>query len=151
MDWCIVRRGLASGEAQQEATMLLEITEIHPAESAKLLNTEWFVVHNVSDKPFSTRGCTLIRTRKNSKKSTALGTMDPGFSLAPGESVRVVTGNPGRKAHGKPPEDDIKTYNLFLGGPILKGSGTVLLLKLRSNEVARVEFDPSADKNVAST
>jgi hypothetical protein len=130
--------------------MLLEITEIHPAESAKLLNTEWFVVKNCSDKPFSTRGCSLIRTRKNSKKSTALGTLDPGFTLAPGESARVVTGNPGRKAHGKAAEGELQPYHLFLGDQVLKGAGTVLVLKLRSNEIARVQFDPSADKNVAA-
>lgn len=130
--------------------MLLEIIDIHPAESPELLNTEWFVVKNSSDKVFSTRNCTLIRSRKNSKKKTALGSLDPGFSIAPGEVVRVITGNPGRKAHGKAPEDDVRNYNLFLGDSVFQGPGTVITLALRSNTIARVEFDPSAERGVAA-
>lgn len=129
--------------------MLLEIVEIHPADDAKALNTEWFVVTNPGEKPFSTKNCTLAVTRKNSKKRTELGTLDPGFTLAPGEKVRVLTGNPGRKAHGKPPEDGVKNYNLFLGSPVLRGPGTVLVFSLRSMTVATAEFDPKAESGVA--
>lgn len=131
--------------------MLLKIVEIHPAASAKELNTEWFVIENGSESSFSTKNCTLAVTRKNSKKKTELGTLDPGFPLAPGERVRVITGNPGRKAHGKAPDDDLRNYHLFLGGPVVRGSGTVLVFSLRSHVLATAEFDPAADQGVAAS
>lgn len=129
--------------------MPLRIVEIHPAEDAKQLNTEWFVLENGTDKPFSTKNCALSVTRKNSKKKTELGTLDPGFTLAPGDKVRVVTGNPGRKAHGAPPDDELRNYNLFLGDRVLRGPGTVLQLSLRSLALVSAEFDPDAERGVA--
>lgn len=132
--------------------MPIEFIEFHPADSPKKLNTEWFILKNDTDKVFSTRNCVLERSRKGSKKATALGTMDPGFSMAPGESVRVLTGNPGRKAHGKPPaEGDIRNYSLFLGAPVLRGNGTVLTLRLRSLSLATGEYDGSAERGLAAS
>lgn len=128
----------------------LVFVQIHPADSPDTLNTEWFVLRNEGEKPFSTRGCTLEVSRKGSKKTSSLGSMDPGFSLAPGESVRVITGNPGRKAHGSIPEDDTRNYNLFLGAPILKGSGTILTIRLRQMNVASAEYSKDSESGMAA-
>ncbi len=129
--------------------MAIVFTEIHPAESPEQLNTEWFILRNDGEKPLSTRNCNLVVSRKGSKKQSSLGTMDPGFSLAPGESVRVVTGNPGRKAHGSAPTDDIRNYNLFLAAPVLKGSGTILTVSLRQLSLASAEFSKEAKDGLA--
>lgn len=129
--------------------MALRIVEIHPAEPAEQLNTEWFVIENGGELPFNTRNCTLVSHKKGGKK-TALGTIDPGFVIAPGERVRVVTGNPGKKAHGAMPEGEPRSYSLFLAAPVLRGAGTVLTLTLRSAAVVSAEFDPSAPGGVAA-
>lgn len=130
--------------------MALKIVEIHPSAEAEALNTEWFVLENGGDKPFQTKNCTLAVSRKGSKKRFELGSIDPGFTIAPGERVRVVTGNPGKKAHGEmPPEEGLKNYNLFLGQPVLRGAGTVLVFGLRSHVLATAEYDPEAKTGVA--
>ena len=130
--------------------MAIRIVEIHPAENPKALNTEWFVIENIGDSAFSTRNCTLSVARKGSKKKTDLGTIDPGFTLAPGARTRVITGNPGRKAHGKPPTDDVPNYNLFLNASVLRGAGSVLTFRLRSHILAVVSYDPDSDAGVAA-
>lgn len=130
--------------------MAIRIVQIHPAEDSKALNTEWFVVENPGDTAFSTRNCTLSVSRKGSKKKTDLGTLDPGFSLAPGARTRVITGHPGRKAHGKPPTDDLPNYHLFLNASVLRGEGSVLTLSLRSHQLASASFDPQAETGVAA-
>lgn len=130
--------------------MAIRIVEIHKADKPKALNTEWFVVENTGDAPFSTRNCTLSITRKGSKKKTELGTIDPGFTLPAGGRTRVITGNPGRKAHGKPPADDVPNYNLFLNAPVLRGAGSVLVFSLRSHELATAEYDPESKSGVAA-
>ncbi len=132
--------------------MPIEFVEMHAAENSKLLNTEWFVLKNDTEKVFTTRGCTVEVSRKGSKKTRALGTMDPGFSMAPGESVRVITGNPGRKAHGKvPAADEMKNYNLFLGASYIKGDGTIVTLRLRSLSLASAEYGSKAERGLAAT
>jgi hypothetical protein len=131
--------------------MALKIVEIHPADEPEALNTEWFIIENTGDKPFSTKNCTLSVTRRGGKKRIELGTLDPGFMLAPGERARVITGNPGRKAHGTGPTDDTRSYNLFLGDQVLRGGpGTVLVFALRSHTLATAEFDPEAKHGVAT-
>jgi hypothetical protein len=131
--------------------MALKIVEIHAAEAPEALNTEWFVLENAGEKPFSTKNCTLSVTRRGGKKRIELGTLDPGFMLGPGERVRVVTGNPGRKAHGKSPEDGTRNYNLFLGDQVLRGgAGTVLVFGLRSHPLATAEYDPNAESGLAA-
>lgn len=130
--------------------MDLKIVAIHGAESSKALNTEWFVLENVGDAPFNTKNCTLGVTRGKGKPRGSLGTLDPGFTVGPGEKVRVVTGNPGKKAHGKPPEDGIENYFLFLGGQVLRGPGSVLVFSLRSHPLCRATYDPEADSGVAA-
>lgn len=128
--------------------MDLKITAIHAAESKKALNTEWFVLENVGDAPFNTKNCTLSVTRGKAKARGSLGTLDPGFTIGPGEKVRVITGNPGKKAHGKAPDDGLENYYLFLGAPVLRGKGTVLVFGLRSHPLCRAEFDPESDGGV---
>src|SRR5262249_28073921 len=101
--------------------MRIAIREIHAAPTAAAqavqLNSEWLVGEKVGDKPFSTAGCT-VSVGKGAKagRLRAVGTLDPGFTIGPGELVRVVTGNPAKKAHGPAPApvDDLKTYHLFL-------------------------------------
>lgn len=130
--------------------MAIRIVEIHPADQPDALNTEWFVLENDGERPFMTRNCTLTVGMKGKKKRTQLGTIDPGFTLAPGTKVRVITGNPGRKAHGKAPEDDLTNYNLFLNVSVLRGAGTVLTLSLRSLPITKATYDPDADSCVMS-
>ena len=130
--------------------MSLEIREIHAAGKSGPLNEEWFVVENTGDKPFSTAGCT-VGLGKGGGRLRAVGTLDPGFMMAPGERVRVVTGNPGKKVHGKPPETEgVKNYHLFQAEPILNGPGTVVALTLRQHEGARATFDPKAERGVTA-
>jgi hypothetical protein len=131
--------------------MALKIVEIHPAAEPEALNTEWFVLENAGENAFQTKNCTLSVSRKKGGKRMELGTMDPGFTIAPGERVRVVTGNPGKKAHGAMPEEkgDLKNYSLFLGQPVLRGAGTVLVFGLRSHVLATAEYDPKAKGGVA--
>lgn len=129
--------------------MQIEIREIHTAGKKGLLNEEWFILENAGETPFSTAGCT-IGTARGSGRLHTIGTLDPGFTLAPGEKVRVVTGNPSKKQHGKPPEvDGVKNYHLFQAEPIIPSAGTSVALTLRQHEVARAMFDPKVKTGVA--
>ena len=128
--------------------MDIHFVEFHPTPNPKSLNQEWFVLENRGEAPFSTKNCTLVTRR--GKKRTQLGTLDPGFSIAPGQRVRVHTGNPGKKAHGRPPQDEQETYFLFLKAPVLRGKGLTLELSLRSHVVATAVFDPGAESGVAA-
>jgi hypothetical protein len=132
------------------AIMLLAIREIHAAESRDKLNTEWFVVENTGDKAFSTAGC-QIAIGKGSSRLRPVGTIDPGFTIAPGAKVRVVTGNPGKKAQGAAPEAaDVKNYHLFLPNQLLEGPGSILAMSLKQHELVRATFDPKAQTGVAA-
>jgi hypothetical protein len=130
--------------------MKLVIREIHAAGNATALNEEWFVLENTGDKPFSTAGVTVAVGRGPGKpRLKSMGTLDPGFTLQPSERVRVVTGNPGKKAHGKVPEDGgVRNYHLFLATRLLLGAGSVLGLSLHQHELARATFDPQAEGGV---
>jgi hypothetical protein len=136
--------------------MRIVIREIHAARAPGELNDEWFVIENAGDRAFSTAGCTVAVARgtgpgKGGGKLRALGTLDPGFLIQPGERVRLITGNPAKKAHGKaaPRENGERDYHLFLGGPILQGAGTVVAMALHQHEVARAVFDPASEAGVA--
>jgi hypothetical protein len=129
--------------------MALRIVQIHAAKQPDALNSEWFVVENTGDKPFSTKNCAL-GTAFGGQRPRPLGTLDPGFVINPGEKYRIITGNPGRKAHGAPPDDAIPNYHLFLGDAVLKKPGIVLALSLRTLELARAVFDPDAKTGVAA-
>jgi hypothetical protein len=128
--------------------MKLRIAELHACDGGKL-NDEWLVLENVGDTPFSTRNCALRVARRGSRRRRELGTIDPGFVLAPGDTVRIITGNPAKKSHGEAPADSVTNYNLFLGAPYLE-PGVVVSLALRSHELASAEFDPDAERGVAN-
>jgi hypothetical protein len=131
--------------------MPIAIREIHRSPTAAALNGEWFVVENVGDRPFSTAGCTVsVGKGAKATRLRAMGTLDPGFALAPGERVRVVTGNPGKKAHGPVPDAEVKTYHLFLVEPLVGGAGSVVVVSLKQHELARAAFDPEAAHGVAA-
>lgn len=130
--------------------MAIRIVEIHPAEEPEALNTEWLIFENQGQRPFSTRTCTLSVRKKGHAKKVLLGTIDPGFTLQPGEKIRVTTGTPGRKAHGKTPEDGITVYSLFLNESVLRGPGCVLTLALRGLPVTSATYDPDAPGGVAA-
>ncbi len=136
-------RGISSG------AMKLVIREIHAAGKGGALNEEWFILENASDKAFSTAGVT-VAVGKGKARLRSVGTLDPGFTMQPGDRVRVISGNPGKKAHGPVPEADggLRNYHLFLGAPLLSGTGSVLGLSLHQHEVARGTFDPSAPSGV---
>jgi hypothetical protein len=130
--------------------MAIRFVEIHAAADPELLNSEWVVLENDGKLPFNTRGCGMTVSRRGHKKRSALGIIDPGFVLKPGEKIRMVTGNPGTKAHGDPPaEDEIKNYFLFLPQVYVKSPGTILTLTLRGMPVGKAEFDPDRPDGVA--
>jgi hypothetical protein len=130
--------------------MAIRFVELHAATDPEQLNTEWIVVENHGAQPFNTRGCGITVSRKGQKKRSELGVIDPGFLLKPGDKMRLVTGNPGTKAHGDPPpEDAVKNYFLFLPKVILGGgAGTILTLTLRGLPVSKAEFDPAKPNGV---
>jgi len=135
---------------QRALAMAIRFVEIHSATDPEQLNTEWVVVENNGKLPFNTRGCGVTVSRRGQKKRSDLGVIDPGFVLLPGEKMRMVTGNPGTKAHGEPPsEEAVKNYFLFLPKVMLNGPGTILTLTLRGLAVTKVEFDPAKDGGVA--
>jgi hypothetical protein len=133
--------------------MPLAIREIHAASSTEALNEEWFVLENLGEKSFSTSGCAVAIGKTHGARLKTIGTLDPGFTLKPNQRVRVITGNPSKKAHGQAPteEADLRNYHLFLGGPLLLGAGSVLAMHLKQHELVRVTFDPQAKQGIAST
>ena len=132
--------------------MALVFREIHPAPNAESLNEEWFILENVGANPVTTKGVSMTRA-KGKGRGTAIGTLDPGFTLKPGEKIRLVTGIASKKAHGTPPAetDDLKNYHLFLKGLVLQGTGTTLRLSLNQIEFGHAIYDPAAPGGVAAT
>ena len=129
--------------------MALLFREAHPAPDKKRINEEWFVLENAGATSVSTGGLQVISQRKG-KRGSVLGVIDPGFMLQPGEKILVVSGVPGKKAHGEPPSrDGMRTYHLFQRDALLHGKGTLLRLAMNQVEVARLVFDPTAATGVA--
>ena len=128
--------------------MRLVIREIHASANPDTLNDEWFVVENTGDRAFSTTGCSVLVGKGQGGRLRAVGTLDPGFTLQPQERVRVITGNPGKKAHGPAPGDG-RNYHLFQASRLIGGPGSVIALALRQQELTRAAFDPGADGGVA--
>jgi hypothetical protein len=87
--------------------------------------------------------------RRGSAKKSLLGIIDPGFVLAPGERMRMLTGNPGTQVHGPAPEDDVPNYHLFLPRTYVGAAGTVLILVLRGLPVSKAEYDPAQPRGLA--
>ena len=84
-------------------TMALQFREAHATADKKQLNGEWFVLENAGATSVSTAGLQVISGRKG-KRGSVLGVIDPGFMLQPGEKILVVSGIPGKKSHGDPPD-----------------------------------------------
>ena len=138
------------GWCRLRAMSMISIRELHAGASATTLNQEWFIVENVSGRAFSTTGCTVAVGKGKNARVKPVGTLDPGFTLAAEEKVRVITGNPGKKAHGAAPaEDGIKNYHLFLTSPLLTGPGSVVAMSLGQHELARAVFDPKSKTGLA--
>jgi hypothetical protein len=139
--------------------MRLHIREIHAPPTATALNQEWFVVENSGDRPFSTAGCTVSigAAGRGTTRLRGVGTLDPGFTLQPGERVRVITGNPAKKAHGEVLDGGgARSYHLFLAEPLFfrfagaGGASASLAITLKQHEIARAVYDPSAAGGVAA-
>src|ERR1700704_6678984 len=130
--------------------MAIRFVEIKASENPEALNTEWVILENAGKTPFNTRGCGMTVGRRGSARKSLLGIIDPGFVLAPGERMRMLTGNPATQAHGAAPEDGVKNYFLFLPRAYVQGAGTVLTLVLRGLPVSKAEFDPAQPSGVAA-
>ena len=130
--------------------MAIRFAEIKASDNPEALNHEWVILENDGKQPFNTRGCGMTVGRRGSNKKSMLGIIDPGFVLAPGERMRMCTGNPGTEKHGPPPEDGTKNYFLFLPKTYLNGAGTVLTLVLRGLPVSKAEFDPAQPNGVVA-
>ncbi len=130
--------------------MPLVIHTLHAAPSPDLLNEEWIVVENTGPGPLSSAGWSL-EVGKKGQRPHALGTLQPGFLLQPGERMRLITGTASKKAQGAPPvEEGMKNYHLFLREHVLKAPGLVLSFKLKQHLVASATFDPNAASGIAA-
>lgn len=130
--------------------MPLVFKEAHAAPDRKKINEEFFVLENTGATAINTGGLQVIATRKG-KRGSLLGVIDPGFTLQPGERIIVVSGMPGKKAHGDPPErEGLRTYHLLQREPLLGGEGTIIRLCKNQFEVSRLIFDPAASTGVAA-
>src|SRR6185369_16346742 len=106
--------------------MALLFREAHAASDGKRINEEYFVLENSGAVAISTAGLQVVSARKG-KRPSVLGVIDPGFMLQPGEKILVISGVPGKKAHGDPPaRDGMRTYHLFQQSPLLTASGTII-------------------------
>jgi len=131
--------------------MAIRFVEIKASENPEALNSEWVILENAGKTPFNTRGCGMTVGRRGSAKKSLLGIIDPGFVLAPGERMRMLTGNPGTQVHGPAPDeaDGVKNYHLFLPRTYVAGAGTVLTLVLRGLPVSKAEYDPEQPHGIA--
>jgi hypothetical protein len=129
--------------------MAIRFVEIKASDDPEALNREWVILENAGKAPFNTRGCGMTVGRRGSAKRSLLGIIDPGFVLAPGARMRMLTGNPGTQVHGAGPEDAVANYHLFLPRTYLAGPGTVLTLVLRGLPVAKAEYDPAQPGGIA--
>jgi hypothetical protein len=122
--------------------MPLRIVELHAARTPDVLNDEWLVLENTGPNDFISQGCRVTVARNSAGRGREIGKIDPGFVLHKDERIRLVTGSPGRKAHGSPPDEtkELKNYHLFLGGPLLEAEGTVVRLVLNQVEMARATW-----------
>jgi hypothetical protein len=130
--------------------MALMFREAHAAPDSKKVNEEYFVLENSGASAVSTAGLQVVSARKG-KRGSILGVIDPGFMLQPGEKILVVSGVPGKKAHGDPPaRDGMRTYHLFQKERLLPGPGTILKLALNQVAVAKLVYDPAAPEGIGN-
>ena len=131
--------------------MPLMFKEAHPAPDKKRINEEWFILENSGATSVSTAGLQVIAGKKG-KRGSVLGVIDPGFMLQPGEKILVVSGVPGKKSHGDPPEpkEGMRIYHLFQREPLLQGDGTIIRLAMNQLEVARLVHDRAAPGGIGT-
>jgi hypothetical protein len=118
----------------------LSIEKIQRAPNKKELNSEWFELKNASETPFNTEGCSLAVSRGGKGRPRTMTTLKAGVVVKPGETVRVVSGSPGRASQGAPPEEtaECRNVHLFLKGQLLEKPGTTLhLLNKQQVELCR--------------
>jgi hypothetical protein len=124
----------------------LTIRELHPAPTPETLNEEWILLENTGPNSINVRACSLTVAENVHRRPHSLGTLDPGFILASGAKIRIVTGSPAKKAQGTPPaeSDELKNYHLFLKEQVLSQAGVVVRLTLKQLDLARAVFAPEA-------
>lgn len=128
--------------------MALVFRTLHPASKPELLNEEWIVLENTGPGVLTAAGWTLAVAGPG-KRPRALGTLQPGFTMQPGDKVRLVTGTASKKSQGTPPADDgIKSYHLFLKEQVLPRGGLTVTISLKQLEVARAVYDPQAAEGI---
>jgi hypothetical protein len=130
--------------------MALIFREAHAAPDKKRLNEEYFVLENTGGTAVSTAGLQVVAARKG-KRGSVLGVIDPGFMLQPGEKIIVVSGSPGKKSQGEPPErEGLRVYHLLQREGLLQANGITIRLTLNQTEIARLEYDAGAPQGVAA-
>lgn len=131
--------------------MALVIRQLHAARSPEMLNDEWLLIENTGPGLLNAAGWALL-VGKTGQRPHQLGTLQPGFILQSGEKMRLVTGSPGTKAHGAPPDESegVKNYFLFLRKPVLERSGLVVHVALHQLELAHAAFAPDQQDGIAA-
>ena len=128
--------------------MALVFRALHSATSPELLNEEWIVLENTGPGVLTAAGWTLALS-SGGKRPHPLGTLQPGFTLKPGERIRLVTGTPSKKSQGAPPpEEGVRNYHLFLKEPVLPRPAVTVMVQLKQQEMARAVFDPTAPDGI---
>jgi hypothetical protein len=128
--------------------MPLVFRTLHAAPRPELLNEEWIVVENTGPGVLTAAGWT-ISVAPSGKRPRSLGTLSPGFTMQPGDKVRIITGTASKKSQGTPPADDgLKAYHLFLKEPVLARPGITVFVHLKQLEVARAVFDPQGPDGI---
>jgi len=123
--------------------MPLVFSSVHRPKDTQELNQEWFVVENTGPNAISTAGCALTVAAPQGRPRP-LATMEPGFTLQPQEKIRLVTGSPGKKSQGAPPdESEAKNYHLCLKESVLGKPGTTVRIARGQMELAKVVYQKS--------
>jgi hypothetical protein len=130
--------------------MPIVIRELHRAPKKDLLNEEWIVLENTGAQPVSAQGCSVTTARSAQNHAKILGTLDPGFTLKPGEKIRLVTGTASKKAEGKAPAEEgaLKNYHLFLKEPVITGPGAIVRIMLKQLELSKGTFKADAPSGI---
>lgn len=117
----------------------LSIEKVVRAPSKKELNGEWFELKNDGETPFNAEGCAVAISHGKGRPRT-MTTLKAGLVVKAGETVRIVSGSPGRASQGEPPQEDeaCRNVHLFLKGQLLEKPGSTLhLLSKQQVELCR--------------
>lgn len=119
----------------------LKVVGLSAAPNKKQLNSEWIEIHNEGEQAFNGEGCAITVMPKNAKgRPRTVTSIKAGLIIQPGEHVRLISGSPGKKSQGDPPEEEGKrNYHLFLKVPYLdKKNLLVRLVNRQQVELCRV-------------